>query len=167
MSLPPRLDQAYVDSLLSLVAATGSDTSSATDPCTGEPLPPVPQSSATDVAEAATRARLAQTAWAARPLAERVTVVLRFARLALQHRERLLDVVQWETGKSRLHATIELLGLPAVAVHYGTHAPAYLAETKAASGHSRLGAHPRRASPQGLVGVIAPWNYPLSWLSAT
>ena len=46
MSLPPRLDQAYVDGLLSLVASSGETTSSATEPYTGEPLPAVPQSSA-------------------------------------------------------------------------------------------------------------------------
>ena len=161
MSLPPRLDQAYVDGLLSLVASSGETTSSATEPFTDEPLPAVPQSSAADVAAAAARARSAQVAWAERPLEERVAIVLRFAKLVLQHRERLLDVVQWETGKSRVHATIELFGLPAVATHYGTHASAYLAETKAASGtpgvvRTRVAHHPK-----GLIGVIAPWNYPL------
>jgi succinate-semialdehyde dehydrogenase/glutarate-semialdehyde dehydrogenase len=161
MSRPPRLDQAYVDGLLSLVAASGDGTSSAIEPFTGEPLPAVPQSSAADVADAAARARAAQEAWAERPLADRVAVVLRLAELALRHRDRLLDVVQWETGKSRLHATIELLGLPAVAVHYGAHAPAYLAETRAASGTPGVVRTRVAHRPKGLVGVIAPWNYPL------
>jgi succinate-semialdehyde dehydrogenase/glutarate-semialdehyde dehydrogenase len=161
MTRPPRLDQAYVDSLLSLVVSSGTTTSSATEPFTGEPLPAVPQSSATDVADAATRARVAQRAWAERPLDERIDIVLRFAKLTLQHRERLVDVVQWETGKSRVHTTIELLGLPAVAVHYGTHAPAYLAERKAASGTPGIVRTRVAHRPKGLIGVIAPWNYPL------
>jgi succinate-semialdehyde dehydrogenase/glutarate-semialdehyde dehydrogenase len=161
MSRPPRLDQAYVDGLLSLVASSGGATSSATEPFTGEPLPAVPQSSAADVAAAAARARAAQQGWAERPLGDRIAFALRFAGLALRHRERLLDVVQWETGKSRLHATIELFGLPAVAAHYGRHAPAYLAETKAASGTPGVVRTRVAHRPKGLVGVIAPWNYPL------
>jgi succinate-semialdehyde dehydrogenase/glutarate-semialdehyde dehydrogenase len=161
MSLPPRLDQAYVDGLLSLVAASGGATSSAVAPFTGEPLPAVPQSSAADVAAAADRARAAQEPWARRPLAERVAIVLRFAMLVLRHRERLLDVVQWETGKSRVHATIELFGLPAVATHYGTHAATYLAETKATSGTPGVVRTRVAHRPKGLIGVIAPWNYPL------
>jgi succinate-semialdehyde dehydrogenase / glutarate-semialdehyde dehydrogenase len=59
-----------------------------------------------DQAYVAARARVAQKSWAEVSLGERIGVVLRFARLTLQHRERLLDVVQWETGKSRVHATI-------------------------------------------------------------
>ncbi len=161
MSLPPRLDQAYVDRLLTLVASSGETTSSAIEPYTGEPLPAVPQSSAEDVAAAAARARAAQPSWAERPLDQRVAIMLRFAKLTLKHRDRLLDVVQWETGKSRVHASIELLGLPAVAAHYGTHASSYLAETKAASGTPGVVRTRVAHRPKGLIGVIAPWNYPL------
>ncbi|MDQ4053104.1 MAG: succinic semialdehyde dehydrogenase [Actinomycetota bacterium] len=161
MRMPPRVDHAYVDGLLALVASSGEAASSAVEPVTGEPLPAVPQSSADDVADAAARARVAQEAWAEVPLGERIAVVLRFARLTLHHRERLLDVVQWETGKSRVHATIELFGLPAVAAHYGTHAPAYLAESRAASGTPGIVRTQVAHRPKGLVGVIAPWNYPL------
>ena len=161
MSLPPRLDQEYVDSLLALVASSGGTSSSAVAPYTGDPLPAVPQSGASDVATAATRARAAQATWAERPLEERVSILLRFAKLTLKHKERLLDVVQWETGKSRVHASIELLGLPAVAAHYGTHASAYLAETRAASGTPGVVRTRVAHRPKGLIGVIAPWNYPL------
>ena len=48
--------------------------------------------------------------------------MLRFASLLLKDKERVLDVVQWETGKSRVHGGVELLGLPAVAAHYARHA---------------------------------------------
>ena len=61
----------------------------------------------------------------------------------------MLDVVQWETGKSRVHAGIELLGLPAVAAHYASNAAKYLAETKAVSGTARHRAHPGHPPAQG------------------
>src|SRR5690606_31335296 len=103
------------------------ETARAVSPFTGGLLPEVPQSSAADVAVAATRARSAQEAWAARPLGERAAVVLRFGELLVEAREQLIDLVQWETGKSRVHAGIEALGVPMVAAHYGAEAPAYLA----------------------------------------
>ena len=160
MTLPPRLTQDYVDGLLTLVVASG-DASSASAPFTGEPLPAVPQSTAADVAEAARRARVAQERWAAVPLAERSAIVLRFASLLLKDKERVLDLVQWETGKSRVHAGVELLGLPAVAAHYAGHAKTYLAETRPASGMPGIVRTRVTRHPKGLVGVIAPWNYPL------
>ncbi len=160
MTLPPRLTRAYVDALLPLVVASG-DPSAATAPFTGEPLPAVPQSTAADVAEAARRARAAQASWARVPLARRSEIVLRFASLLLKDKERVLDVVQWETGKSRVHAGVELLGLPAVAAHYATNAPTYLAETRPASGLPGIVRTRVTRLPKGLVGVIAPWNYPL------
>jgi len=161
VTLPPRVTQDYLDGLLPLVHASG-DASAATAPFTGERLPAVPQSTAADVAEAARRARIAQQRWAAGvPLADRGAIVLRFASLVLKHKARVLDVVQWETGKSRVHAGVELLGLPAVAVHYAGHASAYLAETRPPSGVPGLVRTRVTRHPKGLVGVIAPWNYPL------
>ena len=160
MTMPPRVTQPYLDGLLQLVVASETP-SAATAPFTGEPLPAVPQSNATDVAEAARRARIAQEKWSAAPLAERSAIVLRFASLLLKDKERVLDVVQWETGKSRVHAGIELLGLPAVAAHYAANAAKYLAETKPVSGLPGIVRTRVTRQPKGLVGVIAPWNYPL------
>jgi acyl-CoA reductase-like NAD-dependent aldehyde dehydrogenase len=161
MSHPPRVDASYVESLTDWVVGAGDRTASAVAPFTGEPLPEVPQTEPAALAAAATRARAAQQQWADRPVAERVEVVLTLARLVLRDRDRLLDVVQWETGKSRVHANIELLGLPAVAAHYGRHAPAYLAEQRATSGAPGLVRTRVARRPKGVVGVIAPWNYPL------
>lgn len=45
MSLPPRVDAAYVDRLTSLVAASGQEVAGAVAPWTGESLPAIPQSS--------------------------------------------------------------------------------------------------------------------------
>jgi len=159
-AFPPRVDQVYVAGLLRWVP-TSTDTASAVAPFTGDLLPAVPQSSPADVREAAIWARAAQEAWAARPVAERVRPLVRFADLVLKEKERLLDVVQWETGKSRVHASIELLGLPAVTAHYASHGARYLAEQAVTSGTPGLVRTRVAHHPKGLVGVIAPWNYPL------
>ena len=160
-AFPPRVDAAYVERLLGFVAASSADTASALAPFTGEPLPAVPQSSVDDVRRAAARARTAQAAWAARPLADRIRPLVRLAELVLKEKDRLVDVVQWETGKSRVHASIELLGLPSVTAHYAHHAADYLAERPATSGTPGLVRTRVAHRPKGLVGVIAPWNYPL------
>lgn len=159
---PPRVDAGYVDGLLRWVAAApGAETASAVAPFTGAALPAVPQSSVADVREAASRARAAQAAWAELTPAERARPLVRLAELVLKEKDRLLDVVQWETGKSRVHASIELLGLPAVTAHYASNAARYLAEQPAPSGTPGLVRTRVAHRPKGLVGVIAPWNYPL------
>ncbi|MET3961311.1 succinate-semialdehyde dehydrogenase/glutarate-semialdehyde dehydrogenase [Marmoricola sp. OAE513] len=159
--LPPHLTSADIARYAAQVTTSGDDTAQAVEPFTGALLPPVPQSSAADVALAATRARAAQPAWAARPLSERTRIALKFGELMVAERDKLTDLVQWETGKSRIHAGIETFGVPLVAAHYGAASADYLAPRSVRSGvpgvvRARVTRHPK-----GLVGVIAPWNYPL------
>jgi acyl-CoA reductase-like NAD-dependent aldehyde dehydrogenase len=158
---PPHVDQQYVADLVRWVAGSATETARAVAPFTGEPLPAVPQSTVSDVREAAAKARAAQADWAALPLAERIRPLLRLAELVLKEKDRLVDVVQWETGKSRVHASIELLGLPAVTAHYASNAADYLAEQSVPSGTPGLVRTRVAHRPKGLVGVIAPWNYPI------
>jgi succinate-semialdehyde dehydrogenase / glutarate-semialdehyde dehydrogenase len=159
---PPHVDAEYVARLVGqVVAGPGAERAAAVAPFAGELLPAVPQSTPADVTAAAARARAAQVGWASIPLAERIRPLVRLAELVLKEKDRLVDVVQWETGKSRVHASIELLGLPAVTAHYASHAAGYLAEQRAPSGTPGLVRTRVAHRPKGLVGVIAPWNYPL------
>jgi succinate-semialdehyde dehydrogenase/glutarate-semialdehyde dehydrogenase len=161
VTLPPHLSGSDLTRYAAQVFTTGDEVACSIAPFTGEPLPAVPQSSAADVALAAARARVAQVAWAARPASERAAIAIRFGELLLVERDKLVDLVQWETGKSRIHAGIEALGVASVAAHYGAESVGYLASTSVRSGvpgvvRARVTRHPK-----GLVGVIAPWNYPL------
>ncbi|MGW0929306.1 succinic semialdehyde dehydrogenase [Streptomyces sp. NPDC002644] len=130
-------------------------------PFTGERLADLPETSVEEVATAFERARAAQKAWAAVPVRRRAAVLLRFHDLVLQHQAEILDLIQAETGKARLHAHEELQAVAMAARHYGRKAPAYLAP----KGH--LGAVPvltkveELRHPRGVIGQIAPWNYPL------
>lgn len=131
-------------------------------PFTGAPLGSVPRCTADDVRAAADRARAAQPAWAARPLAARAAVLLRFHDLLLDRQEEALDLIQLETGKARKHAFEEVVDTAIVARHYARHAERYLRAER------RPGAFPLvthvwvHHHPVGLVGFIAPWNYPLT-----
>jgi succinate-semialdehyde dehydrogenase/glutarate-semialdehyde dehydrogenase len=122
----------------------------------------VPIGAPEDVALAARTARAAQVAWARRPLADRCAVIANFKRLLLEYRDDLLDLVHVENGKSRINAFEEFLDCVLTAAYYAHSAPRHLRKRR------RLGAIPGLTStyehflPKGLVGIISPWNYPLT-----
>lgn len=130
-------------------------------PSTGEKLADLPESTPEDVAEAFARARAAQPLWEATSVRKRAAVLLRFHDLLLERQAEVLDLIQLETGKARLHAHEEVQAVAVAARHYGRKAPSYLRP------RSRTGAVPlltkvtERRTARGVVGQIAPWNYPL------
>ncbi|MGK5498974.1 succinic semialdehyde dehydrogenase [Streptomyces sp. URMC 125] len=130
-------------------------------PLTGERLAVLPESSPADVAAAFDRARRAQREWAARPVRERAAVLLRFHDLLLRRQDEALDLVQLETGKARLHAHEEVQAVAVAARYYGRSAAAHL-RPKRRTGAVPVLTHVRELRrPRGVVGQIAPWNYPL------
>jgi succinate-semialdehyde dehydrogenase/glutarate-semialdehyde dehydrogenase len=131
-------------------------------PLTGETIVELPQSGPGDVRHAFEKARSAQAAWAARPVGERAAVLRRLHDLLLDNTEHLLNLLQVETGKARLHAYEEIAVSASTARHYAHAARGYLKARR------RLGALPLLTKtveyrrPKGVVGVITPWNYPLA-----
>ncbi|MDM8521324.1 succinic semialdehyde dehydrogenase [Anaerolineales bacterium HSG6] len=131
-------------------------------PFTGQQIGSVPICQAEDVREALKRARMAQQAWAATPFAERRTIFLRYHDLLLRRQNDLLDLLQIEAGKARHHTVEEVLDTAINARYY-----ADLAES-ALSPHRRAGVLPFLSQvweyhhPVGVVGLISPWNYPLT-----
>lgn len=131
-------------------------------PFKGVPLGEVPHCQPEDVAEAARRASAAQPAWSNRPVAERAKLMLRFHDLALKRQDEVLDLIQLENGKARRHAYEEILDICLVARYYADVAGELLRPKR------RQGAIPFLTKtwelhhPKGLVGVISPWNYPLT-----
>ncbi|MTE20622.1 aldehyde dehydrogenase family protein [Streptomyces sp. TRM43335] len=139
----------------------GSGATACHTPFTGERLAALPESSPADVAEAFARARAAQRAWAARPVRERAAVLLRFHDLLLRRQSEVLDLVQLETGKARLHAHEEVQAVAVAARHYGRKAAAYLRARRHTGAIPVLTRVRELRVPRGVVGQIAPWNYPL------
>ncbi|PHQ51969.1 succinic semialdehyde dehydrogenase [Streptomyces cinnamoneus] len=127
---------------------------------TGDVLAELPVSTPEDVAGAFARARQAQRAWAATPVRRRAAVLLRFHDLVLARQSEVLDLIQLETGKARLHAHEEVQAVAVAARHYGHAAPALLRP----KGHTGVLPLLTKATelrrPRGVVGQIAPWNYP-------
>ncbi|MCS0637112.1 succinic semialdehyde dehydrogenase [Streptomyces sp. LP05-1] len=130
-------------------------------PFTGEVLAELPESTPEDVAAAFDRARAAQRIWAAVPVRERAAVLLRFHDLLLDRQAEILDLIQLETGKARLHAHEEVQAVALAARHYGRRAAAYLGPKRHTGVIPVLTKVTELRQPRGVVGQIAPWNYPL------
>lgn len=131
-------------------------------PWTGAPLATLPQSTPEDVARAARAARAAQRRWAAVPVRDRARLLLRVHDLLLQRQSDVLDLVQLENGKARGAAYEEVVDIALLARHLGRVAPRYLATERRPGLVPGLTAVRVRHDPVGVVGVVAPWNYPLS-----
>jgi succinate-semialdehyde dehydrogenase/glutarate-semialdehyde dehydrogenase len=131
-------------------------------PFTGEVLGEVPKGTPADVVAACAAARGAQAAWAARPAGERSAVLLRYHDLVIANSEEILDLIQLESGKARIHAFEEVLDVAIQARYYARSAAGFLREPR------RQGALPLLTStrvyhrPRGVIGIIAPWNYPFT-----
>ncbi len=133
-----------------------------TNAMTGEPLGRVPHCTPADVAAAAGRARAVQSAWAARPTAERAAVLLRFHDLVLRRQDEVLDLIQLENGKARRHAFEEVLDVCITARYYAHTAQQYLRPKRRQGVQLVLTEVWEHHHPKGLVGIISPWNYPLT-----
>ncbi|MCT1367096.1 succinic semialdehyde dehydrogenase [uncultured Kocuria sp.] len=163
--LPRRLGDFLTENLADDVVGTG-DALEITAPALSIRLASLPSATAADVRRAAAHARGAQEGWARRPVRERAAILLRLHDEIRRNEALILDVIQAETGKSRLHAYDEILDAYNVCRFVGRSAEDALARER------RRGALPMLTStsvdhlPMGLVGFITPWNYPVS-LGAT
>lgn len=133
-----------------------------TNAMTGEPLGRVPRCGAADVAAAALRARAVQTAWAARPIRDRAAVLMRFHDLVLNRQDEVLDLIQLENGKARRHAFEEILDVCLTARYFANTAADYLRPKRRQGVQLALTHVTELHHPKGLVGIISPWNYPLT-----
>src|SRR5450759_555486 len=135
-------------------------------PMTGAPLASLPLSTPADVQVAFTAARSAQRSWARMPMAHRARVFLRFHDLVLQEQVQLLDLIQLESGKARVHGFEEVADTAIVSRHYARRAEGYLRPRRRQGAFPLLSQAVELRHPKGVVGIVAPWNYPLS-LSVT
>ena len=127
------------------------------EPATGSAIGSVGLADADDLGRAVERARVAQRDWAARPYDERSRVLRRAAALVEEHAGVLADWLVREAGSGRGKAEFEA---SLVAGEYHTGA----ATAEAPYGQLLRSRAPRlsmtRRLPAGVVGVIAPFNFP-------
>jgi acyl-CoA reductase-like NAD-dependent aldehyde dehydrogenase len=118
----------------------------------------LPEIIAGDPAEAVDAAKIAATAWAKTPLAERSERLQRVQRMLDATRERLAEQISIETGKPLTEARFELDAVITKIDLTIADANDCLAERSAPGGpHAAL----VRRRPRGPAAVIGPFNFPL------
>ncbi len=135
------------------------------DPAASQVFARVESTPAAELPGILTRSRCAQALWAAQPLASRCSAIRRLGEVLYARRFDLAASVTHETGKPHVEALFsDVLVSLETAKYYARHAPKLLAEQRVA--HHNLAVKAKsgrlRFEPYGVIGIIAPWNYPLA-----
>jgi acyl-CoA reductase-like NAD-dependent aldehyde dehydrogenase len=134
------------------------------NPATGAVAGTVRWTDPADVPRIAAGLRQSQREWEARGAAGRAKVLARYAVWLGEHRDEIESLLISETGKSATDAAQEVPLLIMIASYYiKTMEKALAPETRPASlpflSIKKISVHYR---PRPIVGIIAPWNYPVA-----
>jgi acyl-CoA reductase-like NAD-dependent aldehyde dehydrogenase len=144
---------------------TRSDEIRVENPATGEFVASVPRIAPADVAALVARARAAQPAWEALGFDGRGEILRRAQKWVVENSDRIARTIVSETGKTYDDALIAEIGYVASAFGFwAKHAPRILADEKVRASSPFLVGRRLvvRYRPLGVIGVIGPWNYPLT-----
>jgi acyl-CoA reductase-like NAD-dependent aldehyde dehydrogenase len=145
--------------------AAGRATIEVTNPATGEVIRRIPAVTPEDVPAMAERGRAAQPAWEALGFEGRARILRRAQKWVLDNGDRVAETIVSETGKAFEDAYLAEVNYAASSFGFwAKHAPRYLADEKVRSANPFVFGRKLvvRYRPLGLVGVIGPWNYPLT-----
>ena len=134
-------------------------------PATGEVIATVPMLGADEVARLAERARAAQPGWEALGFDGRGEVLRRVQNWIGRNSERVIETIVAETGKTYEDAQlIDLVYSANACGFWAKRAPRYLAPERVRSTNPLVLGKKLRVTyhPVGVVGVIGPWNNPLT-----
>ena len=146
-------------------APVAADVIPVENPATGEIVATVPNLSAEAVAEMAARGRAAQPEWEAYGFEGRGRVLRRAQKWVMDNTEQIVETIVSETGKTYEDAQLAEIGYAGAAFGFwAKEAAGYLADEKVKSSQLLVKGKKLilRYRPLGLVGVIGPWNYPLT-----
>jgi acyl-CoA reductase-like NAD-dependent aldehyde dehydrogenase len=132
-------------------------------PADGRFVGEVPDQGPGEVAALARALRAAQPAWEALGPKGRNRHLLRWLDWLLDNEQRLLELVQAETGKSWSDSAVEMAVAVDVINYFTANAARFLADRQVRPAGLANKARRLRvqSSPHQLVGLITPWNGPL------
>jgi betaine-aldehyde dehydrogenase len=142
------------------VDAAEGQTEEVLNPATGEVIAEMPLSGEEDVNRAAAAARRAFPAWAATTPGERAAALLKLADLVEEHAEELADLEAADAGKPRSAFLEDEMPFLCDNLRFFAGAGRNL-EGKSSGEYVENRTSLIRREPVGVVGQIAPWNYPL------
>ena len=146
-------------------AATASGEIVVENPATGQEIGRVPDLGADEVRAMARRGREAQPGWAALGFDGRARVLLRAQKWLMDNRERVIATIVAETGKTYEDALIAEINYAGSAFGFwAKNAEEFMADEKVRTSAPLVKGRKLivRYEPLGLIGVIGPWNYPLT-----
>jgi acyl-CoA reductase-like NAD-dependent aldehyde dehydrogenase len=135
------------------------------DPATGETIAWVDELGPEAAVKAAARGRAVQPAWEALGFEGRARVMRRAQKWVTDHSDELIATIVSETGKAWEDAQMaEVLYAASAFGFWADEASTYLADERIKVSAPLLKGKKviTRYAPLGLVGVIAPWNYPFT-----
>ena len=135
------------------------------NPATLEKIAECPVANPADVAAAVARARKAQAIWQATSFRERSRLLYRLRDLLLDEQEKLADILTSETGKPRAEVYGNELFYLCDAIGVWAKKGAGYLRPKRIRPHFLLLKGKKVTSiysPRGVVGIISPWNFPLT-----
>jgi acyl-CoA reductase-like NAD-dependent aldehyde dehydrogenase len=135
------------------------------NPATGEVIQTVHATTTEELRELAARGRAAQPAWEALGFDGRGKILRRAQKWVVDNAERIADTLVKESGKTYEDALLAEVAYAANAFGFwAKHAPDYLGDEKVRTSNPFVLGRKLvvRYRPVGLVGVIGPWNYPLT-----
>src|SRR5438067_905778 len=141
------------------VDSASGETMQVLNPATGDTIAEVPQASAEDVDRAVQAAKKALPEWLETTPGERAELLLKLADAVDAHADELAELESRNVGKPLAYAKDEM---PVCADNLRFFAgAARMLEGKSAGEYMRGYTSFLRREPIGIVGGIAPWNYPL------
>jgi acyl-CoA reductase-like NAD-dependent aldehyde dehydrogenase len=146
-------------------AAGANEDIAVENPATGQIVGTVPDLDAGAIAELAARARSAQPEWEAYGFDGRARVLRRAQKWLMDNAERVVETICSETGKTYEDAELAEIGYAGNAFGFwAKEGPNYLADERVKSSQVLVKGKKliMRYRPLGLIGVIGPWNYPLT-----
>jgi len=141
------------------VDAAGGETMEVLNPATGETIAEVPRASAEDVDRAVQAAKKALPEWLETTPGERADLLLKLAAAIDEHADELAEIESRNVGKP-LGAAKDEMPVCSDNIRFFAGAARVL-EGKSAGEYMRGYTSFLRREPIGIVGGIAPWNYPL------
>src|ERR671915_1201989 len=141
------------------VDAAGGETMEVLNPATGETIAEVPRASAEDVDRAVQAAKKALPEWLETTPGERAELLFKLSAAIDEHADELAELESRNVGKPLSYAKDEM---PVCSDNLRFFAgAARVLEGKSAGEYMRGYTSWIRREPIGVVGGIAPWNYPL------
>ncbi|MDZ7344395.1 MAG: aldehyde dehydrogenase family protein, partial [candidate division KSB1 bacterium] len=134
------------------------------DPATGEVWQEYEMTTAVQVQQAVAKAHAAQKPWAALSVKQRGGRLKKFFDLLFNRRMEIAALITRENGKPTAEALVgEVIVSLDLLRYYLRYGPLWLRPRSLP--HENIALRGRRASvqyePFGVIGIIAPWNYPL------